>query len=260
MRTAKFPVILLVCLCLITIIGCVSTNRYEDAKVQNLTQQNRIAELESQLSTHKLQLEQAKRQLATLKGRSGTNASALEQEIAAFEKAIQRKNALIAALRQQLLGGAASLPVELDAMLQDFAAAHKMVSYEPASSVLKLKSDLLFELGSDKVTRAAVGTIASLCKIVNSEQGKKFDIIIAGHTDDVRIARPRTRRKHPTNWHLSAHRAISVLRIMTKNNVTSERLSVRGFGQFRPIVPNKPNRKGNPQNRRVEIYVVPAGA
>jgi chemotaxis protein MotB len=94
---------------------------------------------------------------------------------------------------------------------------------------------------------------------LNSELGKGFDIIIAGHTDDLRIAKPDTRERHPTNWHLSAHRAISVLDIMTKNNIVSERMSVRGFGEYRPIESNKPNRKGNPQNRRVEIYIVPKG-
>ncbi|MHC4706350.1 MAG: OmpA/MotB family protein, partial [Planctomycetota bacterium] len=65
--------------------------------------------------------------------------------------------------------------------------------------------------------------------------------------------------KHPTNWHLSAHRAISVLKIMGANNVNSMRLSARGFGEFRPVVPNEPNKKGHAQNRRVEIYIVAKG-
>ena len=46
---------------------------------------------------------------------------------------------------------------------------------------------------------------------------------------------------------------------MTANGLVPERGSVRGFGEFRPIVPNEPNKKGNPQNRRVEIYIVPKG-
>jgi len=83
--------------------------------------------------------------------------------------------------------------------------------------------------------------------------------MIFPHTDDIPIQKPDTRAKHPTNWHLSAHRAISVLEIMTGNKLDAERLSVRGFGEYRPIVPNAPSRKGNPQNRRVEIYIVPAG-
>jgi chemotaxis protein MotB len=116
---------------------------------------------------------------------------------------------------------------------------------------------LLFELGSDQVATSAVQTVKALCDILNSEEAKKFDVIIAGHTDDIPIEKPETRVKHPSNWHLSAHRAISVLQIMASSNVNAERLSIRGFGEYRPVVPNMPGKKGNAQNRRVEIYIVP---
>ena len=134
-----------------------------------------------------------------------------------------------------------------------------MVTYDPSKGIVKFKSDLLFERGSDVVAPAAVDAVVSLCQILASEQAKQFDIIIAGHTDDIPIGKPETRRKHPTNWHLSAHRAISVLNIMEKNNIDSGRLSARGFGEYRPVAPNKPNKKGNAQNRRVEIYIVAQG-
>ncbi len=122
-----------------------------------------------------------------------------------------------------------------------------------------MRGDLLFERGSDKVATAAVDAVKQLCQILNSEQGKKFDVIIAGHTDDIRIGRPATRRLHPTNWHLSAHRGIGVLDVMIGNNIEPQRISVRGFGEYRPVAPNKANKKGNPKNRRVEIYIVPKG-
>jgi len=124
---------------------------------------------------------------------------------------------------------------------------------------VKIKSVLLFESGSDKVLPAAAEAIKTLCTIMNSDVAKDFDVIIAGHTDDMRIAKPATREKHPTNWHLSAHRAVSVLEIMDKNGIASERMSIRGFGEYRPLEANKPNKKGNPRNRRVEIYIVPKG-
>jgi chemotaxis protein MotB len=124
---------------------------------------------------------------------------------------------------------------------------------------VKFKSDLLFEKGSAIVASEATTAVKSLCSIMNSVQGLQFDIIVAGHTDDMPIRRAETKAKHPDNWHLSAHRAISVLNIMTANNVDPKRVSVRGFGQYRPIEDNAPDNKGNPQNRRVEIYIVPQG-
>ena len=87
-----------------------------------------------------------------------------------------------------------------------------------------------------------------------------FDVLIVGHTDDIPIKKPDTLLKHPSNWHLSAHRAISVERILAAAGMLETRLSVMGMGQFRPIAPNASGQKGNPMNRRVEIYIVPAGS
>jgi len=257
MRIVKLSAIFLASACLVMLHGC--GPELHDLKIQNETQRTRIAELESEVQTTKLKLEQLKRELDTAESRGGIEAEALQQKIAALEEDLGKKKTLIASMQQRLLQGGFTLPVELSTMLEDFAEDKEMVTYDSGRGVVKFKSDLLFELGSDKVAPAAGDAVRSLCKILNSEQGKKFDIIIAGHTDDLRISRPATREKHPTNWHLSAHRAISVLNVMTRSNVTPERISIRGFGEYRPIAPNKPNKKGNPQNRRVEIYIVPKG-
>ena len=257
MRTVKLSALIILCASVLLFNGCADELR--DLRIRNDTQQKHIARLESQMQTTRLRLEQAKRQLATARSRNSVEIDVLRQKVAALEKDLQDKKTLIASMQQQLIYGGAQLPVELSTMLEDFAKTQGMVTYDASRGVVKFKSDLLFERGSDRVAPAAAEAVKSLCKILNSEQGKKFDVIIGGHTDDIRIGRPETRAKHPTNWHLSAHRAISVLNVMAKNNIASGRMSVRGFGEFRPIAPNKPNKKGNPQNRRVEIYIVPEG-
>ncbi len=255
MRTVKLIGIALVGACLMLMNGC---SELDDLRVRNDVQLKQINKLQSELQTAKLKLEQAQRGLDTAESRSNVKAQALKQKIAALEEDLAKKKGLIASMQQQLLGGV-SIPIELSTMLEDFANGNKMVTYDSNRGIVKFKSDLLFERGSDKVTTSAEEAVKSLCGILNSEQGKNFDIIIAGHTDDMRIARPATRQKHPTNWHLSAHRAISVLNVMAKSKIASQRMSVRGFGEFRPVAPNKPNKKGNPQNRRVEIYIVAKG-
>ncbi len=259
MRTVKLSALFLLCAGILLVNGCVAEQEYKDLKIQNNTQRNRIADLESRLQATKLELEQARRKLGTIDSRNKVEIDALNQKITAIERDLLKKKELIASMQQQLLYGGTSLPVELSTMLEDFAKGQKMVTFDSARGVVKFKSDLLFEIASDKVAPAAGEAVKSLCKIMNSEQGKKFDVIVAGHTDDVRISKPATRTKHPTNWHLSAHRAISVLNVMTRSNIATERLSIRGFGEYRPIAPNKPNKKGNPKNRRVEIYIVAKG-
>ncbi|MHC4157538.1 MAG: OmpA/MotB family protein [Planctomycetota bacterium] len=257
MRTVKLSALFLMCAFVVLTNGC--TPELENLRIRNETQQRRIAELESDLQTTTLKLGQVQRGLDTADSRCSIELDALQQKLGALNKDLDKKKTLIASMRQQLLYGGAELPVELSTMLEDFAKGQEMVSYDSSRGIVKFKSDLLFERGSDKVESGAAKSIQALCKILSSEQGKNFDIVIAGHTDDLRIARPATREKHPTNWHLSAHRAISVLNIMTNNQIVPERVSVRGFGEYHPIVPNKPNKKGNPQNRRVEIYIIPQG-
>jgi chemotaxis protein MotB len=258
MRLVTVSVISIVCALFILTSGCVSEQDYKDLKIQNDMQRRRIADLESQLQAAELQLDRMKRGLEAMGGKSGIEMNALQQKIAALEEELAKKKALIEAMQKQLLGGT-QLPAELSSMLEDWAKGSDLVTFDAERGIVKFKSDLLFEKGSDAVAPTAAESVKALCRILNTEQAKAFDIIIAGHTDDIPVLKPETLAKHPDNWYLSAHRAISVLNVMTSNGIASERASVRGFGEFRPVVPNEPNKKGNPQNRRVEIYIVPKG-
>jgi chemotaxis protein MotB len=237
--------------------GC--NSELDDLRIQNRTQQRRIDQLMAEVEAKRLELAQAQKLLAAAQQTDSIEVDALQQKIAALEEDLAKKEELIASMQKRLLLGGAALPVELSTLLEDFAKQHDMVTYDSSRGIVKFKSDLLFDLGSDTVAASAIEAVKSLCTILNSEQGEKFDVIIAGHTDDIRIATAATRAKHPTNWHLSVHRAIAVLNVMESNNVNSKRLSARGFGEFRPIAENLPGKKGNPQNRRVEIYIVPEG-
>jgi chemotaxis protein MotB len=259
MGTVKYSSLLLVCAFVsatFILSGCPDAN---ELRIQNATQRKRIEELESKLQAKKLELDQLKRRLETLESTGGAETNKLRHEIDALKADIEKKKSLIASMQNRLLYGGAALPAELSTLLEDFAKGNDMITYDSSRGVVKFKSDLLFASGSDQVNSSAIEAINSLCNILNNEQGQKFDIIVAGHTDDMRIAKPSTLAKHPTNWHLSAHRAISVLNQMTKAKIDPKRISIRGFSEYRPVEANKPNKKGNPKNRRVEIYIVHKG-
>lgn len=258
MRTAKLSAIILLCASVLLINGC--NDQMEQLRIQNDAQVQRISELQSLLDASNLELEKVKRQLATAQGEGGVEMETLQAKIAALEADIKKKNELIASMQQRLMSGGAALPVELSTLLEDFAKNNNMVDYDSERGIVKFKSDLLFDKGSDQVASSAAAAIKSLCEILNTPEGKEFDVLIAGHTDNIPIQKPATREKHPTNWHLSVHRAIAVLNVMQSDGIAPERMSVRGFGEYRPVVPNKPNQGGNEQNRRVEIYIIPKGA
>ena len=252
MRTVKLSVFIVVLACIVPLAGC---GGEQDLRMRNASLNKRKADLESQLQAMTLELQQLKRQLSDAKSLTDIDKVALEEKIAALEIHLGKKDELIARMREQCLGGMA-LPPDLSTMLEEFAEKEDMVTFDAEKGIVKFKSDLLFKSGSDAVLPAAAAAVKSLCTILNTKEAAELDIIIAGHTDDqpIRFARAN----HPTNWHLSVHRAISVLNIMSTSNVAGKRMSVRGFGEMRPIAPNDPG-KGSPQNRRVEIYIVPKG-
>ena len=152
------------------------------------------------------------------------------------------------------------LPEPLDTALSQFANEHPTaVVYDPSRGTVKWKSDLLFALGSDVVKQTSMDALRGFGEIIKSSAATGFEVIVVGHTDNRPIARPATKQKHPTNWHLSAHRAIAVSSILRKNGYGPERIGVMGYGEHRPVADNTTD-AGASQNRRVEIYLVPTGS
>ena len=244
--------------CLVIFItGCISQEQYDVAMSQNRTQQQRILDLDSELNSATLKVSELEKQLEVLENTSAASGSAKDAEIKALKKDIEEKKALVERIRAQLLRGGVQLPAELNIALQELAGSSDMIAFDEETGILKFKSDFLFKSGSAQVNAAAEASIKTLASILNSDAGSKFDVVIAGYTDNDPIK--HSVAQHPTNWHLSSHRAIGVLKKLTGNNVESKRLSARGFGEFRPIESND-TKEGKAANRRVEIYIVPQGA
>ncbi len=75
---------------------------------------------------------------------------------------------------------------------------------------------------------------------------------VEGHTDDI----PVQSAQYPTNWELSAARAVAVVRYFTSvAAIAPNRLSAVGYGQYQPIVPND-TRAHREQNRRAVIVIL----
>lgn len=153
------------------------------------------------------------------------------------------------------------LPAKLNTALQEFAAANpNIVEYDPENGMVKFKSDFTFAPGEAEPNAEATAMIAKLVPILDSPEARDLAVYVAGHTDDMRISRPETRRRHPDNWYLSVHRAVGIEKELTNAGLDPTRVCVMGFGEYHPVAPNSPNQRGNPANRRVEIWIVPSGA
>lgn len=250
----------IVCFAIIVLTTGCQNQQINDLKAQNRIQQGRISELEANLAECDGNLQQKTQDLANLSGKLEAGVDAKDAIIAALQADIEKKKAMIAQMQNQLLEGGQPLPPEMNILLQEFAKSSDMIDFDAATGMLKFKSDLLFASGSDEVQAGAVESIKALADIMNSEEAKQFDLVIVGHTDDMPIKKAETLRNHPTNWHLSVHRSISVEQLLNKDGIAPERIAVKGYGEYRPVEPNQPNKKGNPVNRRVEIFIIPGSS
>lgn len=242
---------------MLALTGCYQQGM-DELRAQNRLQQERISSLENELNQCSINLDQCHKEKETLAGQSNADLEAKNALISALEADLEKKKALITQMQAQLLQTGAPLPPELNIRLQEFAKSSDMITFDESTGMLKFKSDLLFDLGSDKVAAGAIDSLKQLAAIMKTPEAAAFDMVIVGHTDDVPIKKSSTLQAHPTNWHLSVHRAISVLNVLTSAGISPERMAVKGYGEYRPIEPNKPNKGGNPANRRVEIYIVPS--
>jgi flagellar motor protein MotB len=121
---------------------------------------------------------------------------------------------------------------------------------------ISIAGDVLFALGSANLTDKAKAILKKLAPALKTSFKDECYIRIEGHTDNVPIKNPKTLEKYKTNWHLSIGRALSVLLELKKHGIPEDRMYAAGYGEFKPREPNKPNKKGNSKNRRVEIAIV----
>ena len=71
------------------------------------------------------------------------------------------------------------------------------------------------------------------------------------HTDNVPL---KSGARWPTNWELSTARAAKLARYLIDKGIPGERLSIGGYGEYRPVADNS-TPEGQRQNRRVEVII-----
>jgi chemotaxis protein MotB len=243
--------------------GCVSKEQYEklDAAYRKCNEhreqlqqelqaeKDNVASLNNQLASLKDQLSGKDSEISRLKTENDSLLAKMKELEAAAKSALDRSVPEPTVIVRKL-------PAELHKALEEFARKYpEMVEYDAKRGAVKWKGDLLFALGSDIVKDSAKASLQAFANIAKSGAASKFDVIVVGHTDNVRIAREDTKKQHPTNWHLSAHRAIAVNNVLTGFGVAPTKTGIMGYGEYRPVEPNT-TEKGRQANRRVEIFLV----
>jgi chemotaxis protein MotB len=98
------------------------------------------------------------------------------------------------------------------------------------------QSEVLFPAGQAVLRPEAAGELDRIAAaLVELDRQIPPDINwilrVDGHTDQ----RPIATAQFPSNWALSAARAIAVVQALTARGVPAQRLAATGFGEFQPL-------------------------
>jgi chemotaxis protein MotB len=236
--------------------GCVSLDKYNALKLERDQYQERLSQAEKEAGVQRQLAKDLKAQLDALLAAGGENQS--------LAQTLTRQNADLMAklddLNKKYLAalGRNPLPVDVTNALEALAAEFPDVfDFDATRGLLKFKSDVTFASGSAEVTPRAKEVLARVATILNSASVAQYDLLVAGHTDSVRVINPVTiRAGHKDNWYLSAHRAITVGEQLRNGGTAASRVGVVGYADQHPVASNG-TEAGKAQNRRVEILVLP---
>ena len=115
------------------------------------------------------------------------------------------------------------------------------------------QSEVLFDPGQAEVQSAGLPDLDALADAILQLETEippdiNWVLRIDGHTD----SRPISNARFPSNWELSAARAISVAQYLVTRGVSPNRLVAAGFGEFTPLDPAETD-EAYRRNRRIEF-------
>jgi len=249
-----------------TLAGAQAENSELNAQLSALgadggDQQARIGALDAALLAEQDISSEAAAQVALL----NQQLSALRTQIAALESALGASEARDAENRTSIADLGQRLNLALARRVQDLAR-YRSDFFGRLREILEGRSDItvvgdrfvfqsevLFGAGEGDVGPggfAALQVVADALLELESQIPADIPWVlrIDGHTD----RRPISTVRFPSNWELSAARAISVAEFMVEQGVPPHRLVAAGFGEFQPI-DSADTEEAYRRNRRIEF-------
>jgi chemotaxis protein MotB len=139
---------------------------------------------------------------------------------------------------------------QLQSLLHPMIEQHQVtIQSQPLTLTIQLDAAVLFPSGQATLKPAAVTLLTNVGKSM-IKLPAPFQIIVQGYTDNQPIATAQ----FPSNFSLSAERAVTVVALFLANGVSGAQLAAEGFGEFSPVASND-NEVGRAQNRRVVIVI-----
>jgi chemotaxis protein MotB len=244
--------------------GCVSKSEYmktvESANALEVDNARLKTELAAagrrtdQLTADRSELE---RLLAVRSGELGRNIAELRQKLSALEsenvRLAQELSDAQKAREEKVKEVSSTYEQLVDKMKSEISKGQVTISELQGKLTVNMVDAILFDSGRAEIKPEGLIVLGKVIEILKSVTDKA--IRIEGHTDGMPIAGSLSQR-YPTNWELSAARAINVARYLQKQAINPATLSAAGFGEFKPVADNA-TAEGRAKNRRIEIVLVP---
>lgn len=177
--------------------------------------------------------------IADLERENGT----LRQEVADLTKAQAEKVEKVSKTYEGLMAK----------MEEEIRQGQVTISELRGKLTLNMVDAILFDTGKAEVKPKGLAVLRKIVSILRDEREK--EIRIEGHTDNVPITGVLA-KTYPTNWELSAARAINVTRYLQEQGIPPDVLSAVAYGEYRPVAEND-TPEGKAKNRRIEIILAP---
>lgn len=188
---------------------------------------------DAELTTAKVDLERARAELV----KSGAEAKQLKDQLASTAESQELQAKLLAKLHADLAGSGVE------------------ITSRGGRITLTMLDTILFKTGEADLTSAGELVLRKLEPALKAAKDQTIEV--NGHTDNVPIT-TELKLLYPSNWELSAARAINVVKFLhEKLKLAPDRLMPVGYGPYRPVASNA-TAKGRTQNRRIEITLLPA--
>lgn len=247
----------------VLLAGCVPQEKYEGLKLERDRLAEQLGKSQAETDRANAQAEVLRHQMGAFEGLGNDNkaeVSNLSSQNANLQKQLEEINARYRdAIALTAKAGSTALPVHLSNELSNLAAQNPdLLTFDASHGVVKFKSDVTFSPGSAVVLPKADEVLRRFSQILESSSADHYELLVAGHTDNVPVHNPATiRQGNKDNWYLSANRAIGVAHQLLADGVKARRLGVVGYADERPIASNS-TAAGRAQNRRVEVLILPS--
>ncbi len=216
--------------------------RYEKLTAENAALKTEVATLQKGRQDLEQLLKAKTDTLSHSVGELRQKISALEAENSELRKAKEEKVREAGDIYEKLLRDLKS----------EIAQGQVTISELKGKLTITMEAAMLFDSGKADIRPDG---LAVLQKMVGTLKGtRERTIRIEGHTDNVAIIGALS-RMFPTNWELSAARAVNVTRHLQRQGIDPAVLSATAYGEYRPIADNG-TKEGRSRNRRIEITLV----